>query len=613
MSQVTNQSANKPLPILEQDVADFFRTRPAAVRRIGVFLFNRFAKHIDLSDLSESTFANKPRLLDFFLSRALAAHVASVLCDKDPAESAECVVDGGQDLGIDAICLDPVRQHCYLIQSWFNASGSGNASQTDMLKCIEGFQAIVSDDFQRGNQRILSMQVPLRTAVNEVGWKFTLVFASTAAQPISGDFEETIQSRLSYHDPGNCGTFSFHNFPLNKVTESIERAFDPKDINLTITLNHWGCVTKPVVAYYGQVPLADIIQWRSCGSRLFEKNLRNFDPSSEVSESIRSTIADASSEFWYRNNGATMLCKKIERLGPYQLSTSREAGNFFCTGASIVNGAQTIGAIWEHAGNGETLEPDARMHLRLISLEDADEFFGKRVTTGTNTQKNIRARDFATFDETQVAIQRQFQMDGRVYVIRETDVLPSENNGCTIVEAAIALACNHSVELATIAYRNVGFLTDPNHKYHKEVFSGANADRIFTLVKVLRMSGHVLTEIKEQDGRLRMVASHGARYIQYRVFSDAQLKQYIGSGKAVTDLEAHVRDITFREFARVEQWVKAHWQFSYPQVFFKNTESVLLMHREINSVKEGAERKVQLLFPLESLNFGGPSAFKADS
>jgi hypothetical protein len=112
----------------------------------------------------------------------------------------------------------------------------------------------------------------------------------------------------------------------------------------------------------------------------------------------------------------------------------------------------------------------------LISLANADEQFGSRVTTGTNTQKNILPRDFATFDPTQVALQKQFQLEGREYVIRETDVLTSEAAGCSMHEAAIALACKNSLELATIAYRNAGFLTDPSNKHHQTAFRNATAE-----------------------------------------------------------------------------------------------------------------------------------------
>ncbi len=193
---------------------------------------------------------------------------------------------------------------------------------------------------------------------------------------------------------------------------------------------------------------------------------------------------------------------------------------------SVVNGAQTIGAIWEHAGQGELLEPNSMLHLRLISLENADDGFGSRVTTGTNTQKNILPRDFATFDSMQVAIQKQFQLEGRVYIIRDTDQLRSPDEGCTMMEAAIALACNKSIELATIAYRNLGFLSDPSNRYHKQAFDGATAEKVFPLVKVLRISDSALASIKSGTTiKARPLATHGAKYIQYRVFNHSDVKQ----------------------------------------------------------------------------------------
>ncbi len=316
--------------VTEQEVNEIFKERPASVRRIGVFLFHRFGNVIDMSDVISSSKTKRQTKIEMLLSRSLAAHMVSVATDVEPEKAAASVVDGGQDLGIDAIALDRNRKICVLVQSWFNFNGRGDVAQVDVLKFLEGFNLIVSDGFSsRANAKILAMESELRAAISDVGWRFKLIFVSTSATPISPQFESDIQARLDYHDPGNYGTFTFENYSLNRVTKSVEKAFDPSDINIEICLGHWGHVEKPVEAYYGQVPLADIIKWKEHGARLFEKNLRNFDPSSPVSESIRQTIGGESSEFWYRNNGATMLCKKIERRGPYQLTESRVKETFF--------------------------------------------------------------------------------------------------------------------------------------------------------------------------------------------------------------------------------------------------------------------------------------------
>jgi AIPR protein len=207
------------------------------------------------------------------------------------------------------------------------------------------------------------------STVSEPGWKFTIVLASTSAQPLAHDSVNLVKDRLAYQDPGNSGTFTFEQFTLNPVTASIEHAFDAAKINLTIELHDWGCMNAPFVAYYGKATLDAIMKWREHGQPLFHKNLRGFMKSSDVSESISRTLSSESELFWYLNNGATILCARIERQGPYSQHTSRERGHFYCVGVSVVNGAQTIGSIWEQPGDGQNLDPRAMVHLRLISLE----------------------------------------------------------------------------------------------------------------------------------------------------------------------------------------------------------------------------------------------------
>jgi hypothetical protein len=115
-------------------------------------------------------------------------------------------------------------------------------------------------------------------------------------------------------------------------------------------MSEWGQVQDPYEAFYGQMKLSDVAEWAGHGKTLFDRNLRFYRGSTEVNDAMERTISDASERFWYFNNGITILCQSVKKA--LLNGVDRAWGVFRCNGVSVVNGAQTVGAIWE-GGKGK--------------------------------------------------------------------------------------------------------------------------------------------------------------------------------------------------------------------------------------------------------------------
>jgi hypothetical protein len=503
-------------------------------------------------------------------------------------------VDGGQDLGIDAIAFNDREKKCWLFQAKFQHSGQGLMAWSELSKFFDGFDALASDSFEGANPKILAMEDDIRSAATEPGWRFELVLVSTSAKPLSSESIETIHERLAYQDPGNSGMFKFKPWTLNDVTTSIEQSLDAAKINLEVELHDWGCLSDPCIAYYGQVSLGAVTKWREHGTVLFAKNLRSFIPSSPVADSITRTLVSQSELFWYLNNGATILCERIERSGPYSQQKSRERGHFKCIGVSVVNGAQTIGTIWDEPSGGADLDPRGMLFVRLISLENAPTDFAQHVTKATNTQNNILPRDFATLDAAQRRLAREFTLEGRTYVFRQGDPTPRPEDGCDIEELSLALACSTSIELTTIAYRNPGYLIDPDSPSYKAIFGIPGrplAEDAWRLVRIMRASNLSLSMIRgEGPGRRRQVATHAARQIQHRVMNDPKVKSLRGQ-QTIEDKDLHtvVCQATVTSFDAINSYLALnHQEREYLQVIFKNTVKIKKMHAALDKMTGAA-------------------------
>jgi len=188
-----------------------------------------------------------------------------------------------------------------------------------------------------------------------------------------------------------------------------------------------------------------------------DRNLRKFIHDSSVDAAITATLLSEPSRFWYFNNGITVLCDRIEKAPAG--GASRKSGKFVFEGATVVNGAQTVGSIGRAADADANQVADARVHTRFISLEDCPPDFATDVTRATNTQNRVERRDFVAIDHEQERLRTDLQLEqGKIYAIKTGEPDPPPIHGCTVVDATIALACAHSPDLAVQAKREIGRL-----------------------------------------------------------------------------------------------------------------------------------------------------------
>ena len=145
------------------------------------------------------------------------------------------------------------------------------------------------------------------------------------------------------------------------------------------------------------------------GRALFSANLRDFlgarNDSRNVNNRIKQTAEANPGEFFVLNNGITMITKKaIPDAG---------AGVLRICGVSVVNGAQTTGAVHEagkdHAKNISVL-------ARIIVV--AQQEMISKIVAGNNTQNSIVAWDRRSNDPVQIRIQGEFKSRGVDYIHR---------------------------------------------------------------------------------------------------------------------------------------------------------------------------------------------------
>ena len=120
---------------------------------------------------------------------------------------------------------------------------------------------------------------------------------------------------------------------------------------------------------------------------LFESNVRDFQGSTEVNNDIATTLQQETIvDFWWMNNGVTILANKITLSGDVITMENPQ----------IVNGLQTSKQIAEHSG----LDPDNQsIMVKILSSED-DETRDK-IIKSTNSQNKIQPASLRATDQVQ--------------------------------------------------------------------------------------------------------------------------------------------------------------------------------------------------------------------
>jgi hypothetical protein len=558
------------------------------VRHIKAQLEARYRQRIDLSDLTSRPPAEQEQC---FLSRGLAAYAIAQVAEIDDDRAAASVVDGFQDNGVDAVYVDSVNDVLHVVQSKWMDDGNGSIDRSDAQKFIKGVQDLIGGEFDRFNEKLRAKEVELLAALENPRVKVALHVVYTGNQPLGEHAQRDFQDLLDdVNDTSELVGLSV--LSQREIYRFISGEAEGDPIRIELALREWGHIAEPYKAYYGQVNAEDVAQWAvQFGPRLFARNLRKFLESTDVNAAIASTLGEAPQHFWYFNNGITALCSKVEKKplgGP-----DRATGLFVCHGVNVVNGAQTVGSIREAWAKNPDALKTASVHVRFISLENCPEHFATAVTRATNTQNRIERRDFAALDPEQQRLKTELYLgNGKEYAFKSGDPAPKPDDGCTIDEATVALACAlPDISLAVQAKREIGKLWEDITKApYKQLFSArTSASRLWRSVEVLRIVEDELKALSSgRTGRERLLPVHGNRFVLHRVFRGLATERFDAPDLDMDAVKGEAKRTVAIELARSAAAIERLYPNSYLSTLFKNASKCKAISKEIEREVAGS-------------------------
>ncbi|MGW7679102.1 AIPR family protein [Kribbella sp. NPDC054772] len=443
------------------------------------------------------------------------------MTDFSPTDAAFTVIDGLADQGIDAIAVvtgpDP---HVYLVQGKWSKSGRASAERSAVMELATGLRLIDDEDFAPFNPRGRQLAEIAKNVMAAGPVPVTQVYALMRADDVPEGFTHavnTCEKEFNQH-----GEMLRHRIILSaEMWESVRSDLAPPPIELDVELSPWFAISSPYESYQGVVEAAQVADWGDHGSHLFNLNIRNPLGRTAINNELIETLTREPANFWYFNNGVTILCESVEKTSQSMRFPQARPLGLTLRNASVVNGAQTVRSVAEAVA----ADPDAgsaQIGVRIIVTGKASGF-ARQTTQATNRQNRVEARDFIALDSIQAVITEEMRAElGLDYSVRRGELEPHPDTGCSVVEAASALACVHrdSQYAARIATTlDVMWERGSQGIYDVLFRPRPSVYLLWHAVQVLRAVRLCLHDVRRQyEGRGAALLEHGGYLLTHLVF-----------------------------------------------------------------------------------------------
>lgn len=221
------------------------------------------------------------------------------------------------------------------------------------------------------------------------------------------------------------------------------------------------------------------------GDGLLEKNIRRYLGKNTVNDGIAKSLLDEKKRqnFFFFNNGATMICKKFSFNGLQEQDWIVKTKDL-----QIINGGQTCKTIHQTVKEHPDLD-FSRTYLlvRLYEVEEAeDDAQGESqsiiqdIIYATNSQNPVDFRDLKSNDGYQMLLEEGAKDLGYAYKRKRDNSLSANAIPSTVAAEAVFAVWRESPHLAK--YRRNEFFD----KYYERIFKDLNAAQMIMAVSVFR-------------------------------------------------------------------------------------------------------------------------------
>jgi hypothetical protein len=428
------------------------------------------------------------------------------------AIAAECLTCGPDDRKCDLIYVNSEDGYAVVAQAYESDSPCKESAPSNKASDLNTAMAwLLNNRWQDLPDQIQSAAEQFQDAINRnlisriYIWYVHNCNESGNVQRELENVERSANASLRTNYPNRNIEIQAVEIGKNRLEEWYQEISTPILVSETIHIENaegYEITGKDWSAYVAAVPAKYLYTlFRTHQTKLFSANIRDYLGSREsdknINNNIKRTAETEPEHFWIYNNGLTAL------VNDYDFQKMEGRNRLTISGISIVNGAQTTGAI----GSLEKIPDDlAFVPIRFVKCHNQDVVFG--IIRYNNSQNKIKASDFRSNDLVQSRLREEFEEipDSKYYggrrgsaqdIIRRTpDLLPSD----TVAQTIASFHGN-----PTDAYNKKADLWEDDSKYADIFNDKLHAPHIVFVYSLLRCIEDYKIEIRKKDSEWKLL------------------------------------------------------------------------------------------------------------
>lgn len=408
---------------------------------------------------------------------------------------AEAIIDGSDDLGIDAVIIDEQNKVLTVMQFKFpskNTTINNEIDQGDILKTLHGFKTLIGNGiiYSGTNIKFKEFKTQLQNVFIDsfkmcfVSYNKGIVANRYIIENYEKEFREETGSELeiTYHDRDSIGNIYER---LNRINQ-IKITLKYKQMQSAYNVG-----ARKIDSYVGFVSGVDLVECTSSHmATIFDENIRLYEYDSGVNAGINKTATstDQADMFYFYNNGIVFICDKAKN--------SPASNEITLEGVSIVNGCQSLNVLYNAQKKGK-LNQNVCILIRVIEISDYSERM--RITEFLNSQTPIRDSYFIANHPIIRDLQKQLQEKG-YYLERQVNEVAymkergnvAANQNVIQLENTIQYYVGYWInQYASLAKRGKGALFDKNKI--EDLLSGITGEKVIIAMETYQSISEVLT------------------------------------------------------------------------------------------------------------------------
>ena len=323
------------------------------------------------------------------------------------------ILDGKDDGGIDACFIE--NNELNIIQAKYNQSHSKES--------INYFIKQIKDLFIEEKKLSARVnEVIQRIADNEIT-NLKIYYITDGADTLT-QYNELINEGNYY--------IEFKALGIKDIVEYLKQRYAPipeqikKDFKIMVESYFINREKNTIVAEVSVKEIAKLV-WNG-KDYLYHSNIRNHLGNNKVNKKIQETIQGNAKDFWFYNNGITIVCNSFEKDDSHY---KNGAAKVTINTPQIVNGCQTTKTIFKYMypRNRKREDFDTTEGTILVKIIKDTNEKRKAITRYTNSQTAVSGKDFYALEEYQQKLRSRFEDLGYNYEIQTKAYIDREYRG----------------------------------------------------------------------------------------------------------------------------------------------------------------------------------------